>query len=291
MTKELRILISDEAIGSVHQNQHGRLTFTYDDEWRERIDSVPLSLSMPLTQKEHGPKPTENYIWGLISDDPRTGDEMAKRQGVSPRKAFALMCHYGEDTVGAVQIVAPDRVDELEGRKGTSPISERRLAEFLANLVKNPGQTQIKKDGGKFSLPGAQPKKAICLVDGKWYEPRGRTPSTHIIKLPSAYLDGQVENEYFCAQLAKAAGLRVAGTQIIEIGGIPNIVVERYDRQRRIKGKPAPLTSSGGSVYRVPPRGSLPVPVVPPGSEVSARRWTKHETNYGIPLGRRRFNC
>ena len=76
----------------MHQNQHGRLTFTYDDEWREHIDSVPLSLSMPLTQKEHGPKPTENYIWGLISDDPRTRDEMAKRQGVSPRNAFALMC-------------------------------------------------------------------------------------------------------------------------------------------------------------------------------------------------------
>jgi HipA-like protein len=54
MTKELRVLLSDNEIGSVHQNKYGRLTFTYDDEWRERIDSVPLSLSMPLTQKNTG---------------------------------------------------------------------------------------------------------------------------------------------------------------------------------------------------------------------------------------------
>jgi serine/threonine-protein kinase HipA len=161
------------------------------------------------------------------------------------------MAHYGEDTVGAVQIVAPDRVGELEGRKGISPISEKRLAQFLSNLVKNPGQTQIQKDGGKFSLPGAQPKKAICYVDDRWYEPRGRTPSTHIIKPPSAYLDGQVENEFFCARLAKAAGLRVADTQIVSIGEVPSILVERYDRQRIIKGKRVPLTSPGGSVYRV----------------------------------------
>jgi len=251
MTKELRVLISGDEIGSIHQNAHGRLTFTYDDDWRQRIDSLPLSLSMPLTQKEHGPRTTENYLWGLISDDPQTREQMAKREGVSPRSAFALMSKYGEDTVGAVQMVAPDRVAELVGRKGIRPIGEKRLAEFLSDLVKHPGHTQIAKDGGKFSLPGAQPKKAICLVVGKWYEPQGRTPSTHIIKPPSVHLDGQVENEYFCARLAKVAGLRVAETEIIDIGGTPNIVVERYDRVRFARGNRLPLSGKGGTVYRV----------------------------------------
>lgn len=251
MTKELRVLISDEEVGSVHQNKHGRLSFTYDEDWRQRSDSLPLSLSMPLAQKEHGSEATENYIWGLISDDPQTRDEMAKRQSISPRNAFALMSKYGEDTVGAVQIVAPDRIGELESRKGTSPIGATRLAEFLANLVKHPGQTQIKKDGGKFSLPGAQPKKAICWVDGKWYEPRGRTPSTHIIKPPSVHLDGQVENEYFCFRLAKAVGLRAADTRVVKIGSTANIVVERYDRVRLDRGKRTPLTKKGGTVHRV----------------------------------------
>jgi serine/threonine-protein kinase HipA len=158
---------------------------------------------------------------------------------------------YGEDTAGAVQIVAPERVGELEGRKGATRIAEKELAEFLANLVKHPGYVQIKPDGGKFSLPGAQPKKAICLMDGKWYEPRGRTPSTHIIKPPSAYLDGQVENEYFCAQLAKAMDLRVARTSVVPIGDVPNIVVERYDRLRLKSGRPIPLAKGGGSVHRI----------------------------------------
>ena len=116
MGKELRVLISDEQIGSVHQNPQGRLTFTYDDIWRQRLDALPLSLSMPLTQGEHGSKVTENYIWGLISDDPQTRDEMAKRKGVSPRSAFALMANYGEDTVGAIQMVLPDSSEQHTGR-------------------------------------------------------------------------------------------------------------------------------------------------------------------------------
>jgi serine/threonine-protein kinase HipA len=251
MDKELRVLLSDNEIGSVHQNRHGHLSFTYDDEWRSRIDSTPLSLSMPLTQKEHGRKATENYLWGLISDDPQTREELAKRKGVSPRNAFALLSAYGEDSVGAVQIVAPDRIPELEGRKGMTRISERRLAEFLANLVKHPGQTQIKKSGGKFSLPGAQPKKAICWTGGNWFEPKGRTPSTHILKPPSGMLDGQVENEYFCIQLAAAIGLRTCDARVVKIGGLPNIVVERYDRYRLLRGKLAPLTQAGGTVHRL----------------------------------------
>jgi hypothetical protein len=40
---------------------------------------------------------------------------------------------------------------------------------------------------------GAQRKNALYLVSGKWYEPRGRTPSTPILKLPIMGLAGKVE--------------------------------------------------------------------------------------------------
>jgi len=251
MAKELRVLIAGGEIGSVFQGAHGRLRFVYDNVWQNTIDSYPLSLSMPLTQREHERAPIENYIWGLLSDDPETRAEMARREGVSPQSAFALVMAYGEDLAGAVQMVPPEQLDKLARKQGLARISEKRLAEFLANLVKHPGQIQIRKEGGKFSLPGAQPKKAICLVDGKWYEPRGRTPSTHIIKPPSPHLDHQVENEYFCAKLAAAVGLRVADTKIVRIGDASNILVQRYDRARILRGRQIPLDESGGTVHRV----------------------------------------
>jgi serine/threonine-protein kinase HipA len=100
---------------------------------------------------------------------------MAKREGVSARSPFAMISAYGNDTPGAVQIVPPAKAKEVRQQKGKLvPISQKDLAEFLANLIKNPGQIIIKKGGGKFSLPGTQPKKAICYINGRWYEPTGR---------------------------------------------------------------------------------------------------------------------
>ncbi len=211
-----------------------------------------MSLSMPLTQKQYDAGPIESYIWGLLPDDPQTRAEMARRENVSPRSPFAMISVYGNDTPGAIQIVPPAEAEEVREQKGKLVrISEKDLAEFLANLIKNPGQIIIKKGGGKFSLPGAQPKKAICYINGRWYEPTGRKPSTHILKPPHAHLADQVENEYFCAQLARAAGLRVANTEIVTIAGTKHILVERYDRVRFNQGRQIPLTSAGGTVYRV----------------------------------------
>ena len=250
--KELLVFINNEEAGSLIQRENGRLSFIYDEGWRNTIDSFPMSLSMPLTQKRYDSAPIENYVWGLLPDDPQTRAEMGRREGVSPRSPFAMISAYGRDTPGAIQIVPPDKSQEVRQQKGKLVrISEKKLAEFLANLVKNPGQIVIEKGGGKFSLPGAQPKKAICYINGRWYEPTGRKPSTHILKPPHAHLSDQVENEYFCARLARAIGLSVANTEIVAISGTKHILVERYDRVRFNQGKQVPLTAAGGAVYRV----------------------------------------
>jgi serine/threonine-protein kinase HipA len=250
--KELLVFINGEETGSLIQRETGRLSFVYDEAWRNAIDSFPISLSIPLAQKQYDAGPVQNYVWGLLPDDPETRAEMARQEEVSPRSPFAMISAYGNDTPGAVQIVPPTKAEEVREQKGKLVrISEEDLAKFLANLVKNPGQIIIKKGGGKFSLPGAQPKKAICYINGRWYEPTGRKPSTHILKPPHAHLADQVENEYFCARLARAVDLRVANTEIVTIAGTKHILVERYDRVRFNRGKQVPLTSAGGTVYRV----------------------------------------
>lgn len=65
---ELRVLIDEEEIGSVFHWTAGRLRFVYDDEWRNRVDALPLSLSMPLTAKEYPHKAIEPYLWNLLPD-------------------------------------------------------------------------------------------------------------------------------------------------------------------------------------------------------------------------------
>jgi len=253
MDKTLTVLVNDEVLGTLTQSANGRLSFVYENDWRNLVDAYPLSLSMPLTERDHSGRGLTNYLWGLLPDDDRALRELGQEHSVSHRSAFALIQATGEDLPGSVQIVPPEDVDDLEGRKGLRQIPEDKLAEFLDNLVRHPGMNQINPDDdeGRFSLAGMQPKKALCYVNGKWYEQRGRTPTTHIIKPPIADLEGRVENEHFCLRLADKIGLPVVTSQVMKIGGKPNIVVERYDRQRRKGQRRLPLDKSGGTVLRI----------------------------------------
>jgi serine/threonine-protein kinase HipA len=251
MAKELVVLVHDEVLGRVEQSANGSLSFEYDDNWMGLVDAFPLSLSMPLQQKRHTNIAVRNYLLGLLPDNLNALNSLARRYSVSPRNPFALIANLGEDLAGAVQMVPPDRVDDLRRREGVTQIPEKRLAAFLDELVKDPGKTQITSDAGFFSLAGAQAKKAVYWVNGKWYEPRGRTPSTHIIKPAIPEYAGQVENEHFCLSLAGAMDLPTAVSQVVHIGDKPNIIVARYDRRRFLKGKSIPLTRAGGEVVRL----------------------------------------
>ena len=43
-----------------------RLSFEYDDAWREDRASFPLSISMPLTRRSHGDSVVRSFISGLL---------------------------------------------------------------------------------------------------------------------------------------------------------------------------------------------------------------------------------
>lgn len=252
MTKELRVLVNDRELGSIFQSTNGRLRFVYDEQWRDSIDAYPLSLSMPLGASEHSHTVISNYLWGLLPDRQATLAAIASAHSVSVRSAFALVAAVGEDLAGAVQIVPPNRLNALKTREGVVQIPEAKLARFLDDIIANQGPLNISDDAGFFSLAGAQAKKAVYWVNGKWYEPRGRTPSTHIIKPPMPGLEGQVENEHFCLRLAQSLDLKTCESSVELIGNKPNIVTERYDRMR-IKGGGTrlQLNEPGGRVVRI----------------------------------------
>ncbi len=247
---ELRVLIDEHEIGTLHQLQGGRLRFVYDDEWRNLVDAVPLSLSMPLTRREHPHKPVNAFLWNLLPDREETLRQIAAEHSVSPRNPFALAGARGEDLPGAVQIVPKERIAHLKKRERITRISEVDLCTLLRNRQRASGHTHIGADSGFFSLAGAQAKVAICYVGGRWYEQRGYTPSTHIIKPAMADLESQVENEHFCLKLAGAAGLNAVKSEVRTIGDLSTIVVERYDRVRLRGRTRVKLDQAGGRVHR-----------------------------------------
>ncbi len=249
--KELIVLINDQVIGQVTQGNSGRFEFRYADDWLSNPSAIPLSLSMPLANPRHGDDAIRPYMWGLLPDSEATLTAWATRFGASPRNPFSLLSHVGEDLQGAVQMVPPERLPTLRQREGTTRLSPEVLAERFLDLMRQPGSTQFAPGGGQFSLAGAQPKKALYLVKGRWYEPRGRTPSTHILKPHIPNLAGQVENEAFCLRLAPRLDLPAPKIWIERFGELPVVVIERYDRVRMDGKRKLRIDEPGGEVRRV----------------------------------------
>jgi serine/threonine-protein kinase HipA len=248
--KTLALLMSDQPMGVV-ERLGDKLSFTYDDTYRNRVDATALSFSMPLAKARHDDPVVSSFLWGLVSDNERTIADKARRAQVSPNSIMQLLAAYGEDLPGALQAGLPETIESFAIRQGVTSVSGAKLAAFIDELLRSPGATQITEHGGRFSLAGAQPKKALNWTNGRFYEPQGRTPSTHILKPAIPDLQGQVENEHFCLRLASAVGLKAARSAVVTIGSTPVIVVERYDRVRFRGLDRVKLTDSGGVVHRI----------------------------------------
>jgi serine/threonine-protein kinase HipA len=228
---ELLALLDGREVGVVRQ-ERGRLSFTYAESWRRAPGAYPLSLSMPLAAVEHPHTAIEPFIWGLLPDNEFVLSRWAKQFHVSPRNAFALISHVGEDCAGAVQLVAPERSDELTkaAPAETAWLTEADVAARLRALQADVSAWRAPRDTGQFSLAGAQPKTALLFDGQRWGVPSGRTPTTHILKPPTGGFDGHAENEHLCLRLAQALGLPTAHSEVRRFEDVAAIVVERYDR-------------------------------------------------------------
>ncbi|MEO1312049.1 MAG: type II toxin-antitoxin system HipA family toxin [Pseudomonadota bacterium] len=232
MTKTLVVLANGARVGEVRQDKTGKLLFIYDESWRRASGAYPLSLSMPLAASEHPHSRIEPFIWGLLPDNDAVLQKWAKKFQVSARSAFGLISAVGEDCAGAVQFVAPDRIDAVTGDETAAIawLSEAEIAERLKMLKADHSAWRAMGDTGQFSLAGAQPKTALHFANGIWGVPSGRIPTTHILKPPTGEFDGHTENEHFCLSLAREIGLPTASSRVARFGDELAIVIERYDR-------------------------------------------------------------
>lgn len=234
MSEQLIVVADGRRMGCVEARSQ-RLTFTYDTEWMSSPNPYPLSLSMPLVVPEHGHRVVDAFLWGLLPDNDTTLMRWGQKFQVSPRNPFKLISHVGEDCAGAVQFVRPERWADLLAESKAPRVhwlTKKDLSERMRLLVEDASATRTARDEGQFSLAGAQPKTAFLFDPDtkRWGVPRGRTPTTHILKPATGEFEGFTQNEHFCLLLAESLGLPVTKSWIEDFGGFPVIVVERYDR-------------------------------------------------------------
>ena len=244
--------MNGERVGQWSLTTQERHEFRYDRTWLESPEARPISLSLPLAPADyaHSGEVVANYFDNLLPDNADIRARIRTRYAAASLSAFDLLSEIGRDCVGALQLLpdgeGPGDVRKIEGRE----LDESSVEALLAGVTGPNMSAAFSADSFRISIAGAQEKTALLSQGGRWFEPCGATPTTHILKLPlgrigpmGADMGASIENEWLCARIARAFGFDVARCEIARFGAMKVLVVERFDRR---------LSSDGSWILRLP---------------------------------------
>jgi serine/threonine-protein kinase HipA len=230
----LDVYLLGETVGTLEQDEHGSMRFTYSPEWLVQTGAIPLSHSLPLREEGFGRNESRGFFAGILPEQ-RQREVIAKNLGVSAGNDFALLDRIGGECAGAVTFLRRGQ-EPLEQKEEYRTLSAGELAEILRALPRRP--LMAGDEGVRLSLAGAQEKLAIHRSPQGISIPLGGAPSTHILKPAIERFEGLVHNEAFCMRLARVIGFTVAPVEVGNIEGIDYLLVERYDRHWKSDGEP-----------------------------------------------------
>jgi serine/threonine-protein kinase HipA len=230
--RALVVLLGGARAGTLTQDGHGRIRFSYEGAYREQANATPLSSALPLSAATHAGRPVLAYLAGLLPDNRDVLERWGAAFKVSANNPFGLLEHVGEDCAGAAQFVRPDRLDQLEpGSVAWVGVDE--LSERIRQLRADPTSWLGPDDrAGHFSLAGAQAKFAILREADRWGDPSGAMATTHIVKPTTGPFVDQHLDEHLCLAAALRAGLLAVRSEIVDLAGESAVVLTRYDRFR-----------------------------------------------------------
>lgn len=236
MPDALHVLLLGASIGVLSRSSRGALTFTYDPGYASGSGPA-LSPDLQLGDRAFKGEAVQAYLEGLLPDDPAVRQRWASRFEV-PDTPFDLLGHMGLDCPGAVQFLP-------EGETGDAAEPPEREVTYVH--VTDEGIAarirQLRADGSSWalpdehwSLPGAQEKFSLARRRGRWYEPHGSAPATHIIKPGIARMRHQAEVEFATMRAARRLGLSVADVELLRPDGEIAVAVRRFDRPQNARG-------------------------------------------------------
>lgn len=232
----LYVYMNSKEVGEYVQAKSGAQEFIYADIWLANRNAVPVSLSLPLTEKTHKGDAVVNYFDNLLPDNRDIKERIQARVGAKTTRAFDLLTEIGRDCVGAIQLLSGKNKADIKKVEG-KPLTEAEIANELRNYKSKP-LGMDKDDDFRISIAGAQEKTAFLFHEGHWQKPTGATPTTHIFKLPIGKIEHSgidlsesVENEYICLKLLEAFGIDVAEAEIKTFEDQKTLVVKRFDRR------------------------------------------------------------
>ena len=231
--------MNGERVGEWTTLRTGTPLFRYDLSWVQSLSARALSLSLPITaDREVRGEAVDHYFDNLLPDNAEIRRRIRTRFQTRSTGAFDLLSAIGRDCVGAVQLLPPDQMPEGWNRISAEALTNAGVEAVLRNVTVAEPLGAEEQNQFRISLAGAQEKTALLRMSGRWFHPKGATPTTHILKLPLGLVGNfqgdfsdSIENEWLCGQLLRALGLPVAENEIAQFGEQRALIVTRFDRR------------------------------------------------------------
>lgn len=230
-SEPLAVYVGEERIGTLEHPGPTRVRFRYTDEAvaRHREGALVLSASLPVRSEPFSNAAARPFFDGLLPEGPPR-EAVAREVRVSPDNVVGLLRALGDDCAGAVVLRPQSSSPPVYSEGEVSWLSDRELADRMAQLPVAPLGVDPKK-GVRLSLAGVQRKLVLVRSrSGRWGQPTGGAPSSHIVKPRNDDYPGLVANEAFCMRVAQCCRLDVAEVQPVELGGVMCLVAARFDR-------------------------------------------------------------
>ena len=121
----LFVYMNGYEVGEYIQEKNGAQHFVYSDSWLAQNAAVPLSLSLPLTDKTHKGDRVYNYFDNLLPDSPDIRKRIQARFGAKTSQPFDLLEQIGIDCVGAIQLMS-QKADINIKKIQSKPLTEQQ---------------------------------------------------------------------------------------------------------------------------------------------------------------------
>ena len=231
MSQKLSVFLRDQRVGTLRLDEGGRFIFRYKEAWLRQDKAIPLSINLPLQHEAFDDIQTRPFFANLLPES-ELRRVITRRLGLSEQNDFALLESVGGECAGAVALLSDEQV--ADGVSSYRRLDSDKLNKLIVDL---PNRPMLAGEAGiRLSLAGAQNKLPIFFDGESIHLPMGAATSSHILKPPIERVAHSVENETFCMQLARAAGLNVPDTQILKQAK-PLYLVIRYDREMTVSGE------------------------------------------------------
>lgn len=252
MSRAFRVSLGEHAVGLLSEDEAGRVTFRFHEDYRQLEPRPVLSQSFEddlekVYRGKRGELPP--FFANLVPEGPLR-DLIESSLEIPSGDDLSLLAAVGQDLPGAVEIT-PD------------PTAIPEPLDFGAEEPGNGGQNGAGEESElRFSLAGVQMKFSVLREAEKIALPVHGRRGDWILKLDSTRFPGLVRNELVMLEWARSAGFEVPECHLQSVGSLAPalrpyappesdvFVIRRYDRDgdRRIHQE------DFAQVVGVPPR-------------------------------------